>query len=161
MTLSQVVAVPTWVGLVRWVVSSSPSWPEALEPQHHRVASVRVAQVCSSPAAKPAQGASVPSLVGTVGVAPWPELPSPHHDRAPAIAAAQVPAVKVDPALVEPVNAARVKGSVSTAAASSDTAATPAAERRVAVASVPSRIAVCSRRITSRKPCSAACPRPS
>jgi len=41
----QVVSAPTWVTLLRSVVSPTPICPSQLAPQHHSVPLVRVAQV--------------------------------------------------------------------------------------------------------------------
>ena len=63
-TEAQSVAVPTWTGLDRLVVVPSPSCPESLPPQAHRVPSVLTATVWSSPAATEAQLVAVPTWTG-------------------------------------------------------------------------------------------------
>ena len=48
-TNAHVVAVPTLVGVQRWVVVPSPSWPTLFSPQHHSVPSVLMPHVWLSP----------------------------------------------------------------------------------------------------------------
>ena len=62
-TLVQVVAVPTWMGLV-WTPVPPPTWPYPFSPQHHRVPSARTAQVCACPAVTPAHVVAVPTCAG-------------------------------------------------------------------------------------------------
>src|SRR6476620_10101340 len=91
--VAQVVPV-IWVGMSRWVVVVSPSWPLVLRPQHHRVLSVLVAQVCEPPALTVAQ--VVPVI--WVGTSRWVVLLSPRrplvlrpqHHRVLSVLVAQV-----------------------------------------------------------------------
>ena len=73
-----------------------PSWPTPLSPQHHRVPSVRVAQVWSPPAVTLAQprgrGGDLLGqvLVVVVPMPSWPSSLSPQHHRVPSVRVAQV-----------------------------------------------------------------------
>jgi hypothetical protein len=76
-TLAQLLTVPTWTGVVRLVVSPSPSCPEELSPQHQRVPVTRLTQVWLPPAPAVAQSVMVPTWVGLVRsmVSPRPSCP--------------------------------------------------------------------------------------
>ena len=90
LTATQPLAVPTWTGEVRVMVSPTPSCPEALAPQAQRLPSVLMAIEYASPHAMVAQPPPVPTRTGAVRsvVSPrpsWPDAFAPHAHRLPSV----------------------------------------------------------------------------
>src|SRR4051812_1275285 len=81
-TVDHVVAAPTCAGRARSTVSPVPSWPEELSPQHHRLASNLIAQVCVAPTRTPEFQSASPTWAGLAAMAGsarpvWPSSLSP------------------------------------------------------------------------------------
>jgi len=64
----------TWVGVALAIPSGTwlPSWPTALVPKHHTVLSLRIAHVCTPPAARSTTPSSPAIVSGGVGAPPSP-----------------------------------------------------------------------------------------
>src|SRR4051794_18175587 len=95
-TRYQVVAAPTWAGVVSWPVLFCPSWPSVFAPQQYSAPVVFTAQVWFQPAATDAQFVADEfsfTLVVTLLVLlrpSCPELLRPQHHRVPSARVAQV-----------------------------------------------------------------------
>src|SRR6185312_15034823 len=87
----QFVPVPTSTGVLRSLLSPSPSSPLPLEPQHHRVPFVWVAQACQNPTLTAFQVVPVPTwttLVWSRVKSPCPVSPAqlaPQHHSVPSV----------------------------------------------------------------------------